>query len=143
MSGHLHSALVRGCNRSRKFRRRDEHVSLEIVYALIHPVIGGLRRVLRPSELVQLHRKRSRTFKIGTGHVYLRPWSLPSIDLLLQFEIGIRLKRSGRSDRGHASGKIKARKTVSHLAKHAVSHGIEHVIVHAYQARDDTVSVQI
>src|SRR5579864_1595602 len=72
----------------------------------------------------------------GTGN-------LARIDRFLQFKIRVGLKRSGGTNRGHASGKIQARKTKCHLAENSVSHGIKHVVVHADQAGHHAVALQV
>ena len=143
MSRNFCSALVRRLNRRAQFGTSDEHIGLEVVDALIEPEIHRLHGVVGSGELVHLDRPRSCAFEIRARDVHLRPWHLTGIDGFLQFEIGVRLKRSCGANRGYAAGKIKPRKTVSHLAENAAAHGIKHVVVHPHQSRNHAVAMQV
>src|SRR6202521_3078929 len=95
-----------GCgDGGRKFRRRDEHVRLEIVHALIEPKVDGLSCVLCSGELVQLQSPTASAFKIGSGNVDLRARRFAIVNLLLEFKIGVRLERTGGADGRDATGK--------------------------------------
>ena len=71
------------------------------------------------------------------------PGNFAGVDVLLQFEIGVGLKGAGGADGSHASGKVQSRKAESHFPEDRVAHGIEHVIVHADQAGNDSVLVEV
>ena len=65
MPGNFRSALMSGSNGCAKFRRGDEHVSLEIVHSLVKPEIYRAGRILRPSELVHLNGPRALPSRYG------------------------------------------------------------------------------
>ena len=92
---------------------------------------------------MHLQRPRPRAFQIRPGHMHLRPRRLPRVDLLLQFQIRVRLERSRRADRSHAARQIQPRKTESHLAENPVPHRIKHVVVHPHQPRNHAVPMQV
>src|ERR1700732_2895352 len=96
-----------GCgDGSRKFRRRDEHVRLEIVHTLIEPKVDGFNCVIRAGELMQLQSPTASPFKIGSGNVDLRARHFALVNLLLELKIGVRLERTGGADGGDATGKV-------------------------------------
>src|SRR6266481_9421217 len=143
MPCNLCSALM-GCgDGGRKFRRRDEHVRLEIVHALIEPEVDGLSCVIRAGELLQLQGPTASAFKIGSGNVDLRARRFAPVNLLLKLQIGVRLERTGGADGRNAASKVQTWKAERHLAEDAVAHGIKHMVVHADETGDDTVAMQI
>ena len=141
--GDFRSPLVRGGDGRREFLRSDEHVSLEIVDAFIEPEIYRLGRVIRSRELVHLQSPAAGAFEVRSGNVNFRAQHLAFVDGLLDFEVGVRLERSGGADRGNAACQIKPRKAVAHLAEDAAAHGIEQVIVHADQAGNHAVTMKV
>src|SRR6266403_813021 len=104
MPSDFYSALVGSDNGGRKLRRSDEHVGLEIVHTLIHPVICSFGCVFRPSELVELHSKRSWALEIRAGDMHFRAGSFSCINLFLCFEISVGLERAGGTNCGDTSG---------------------------------------
>ena len=143
MSGNFSAPLVSGVHGSRQFGWSDEHVRFEIIDALVEPEINGLGCVVRSSELMHLHRKSARSFQIRPSHVDLRTRRLSPINLPLEFKVGVRFERSRGANGGHSSGKIQTREAERHLAEDPISHGVKEMIVHADQAGDDTVAVQV
>src|SRR5215831_3452896 len=75
--------------------------------------------------------------------MHLGPGNLASIDRFSDFKIGVWLERSSGANRGYAASQVEPRKTVRHFAERARSNGIKHVVVHADEARDDRVSLQV
>ena len=143
MSGNFRASFMGRSHSGGKFCRSNEHIRLEIVDALIEPKIDGLRRIVGSGELMHLQGPTASSFKIRSGDVYLRPRRFSRIDLLLKLKIGVGFERARGADGGHSAGQVKTRKAECHLAEHAVAHGIEHVVVHADQAGNDAVTVQV
>ena len=90
-------------------------------------------------------RIRARAFEIGPGSAHLRPNHLAGVNQLLDFDIRIRLDASAGANCGYAGGQIQAWEAVAHFAidRRRAAHRKEHVIVHADQARNDGVTVEI
>ena len=92
---------------------------------------------------MQLKRKCSLALDIGPGGMNLRPGHFSGVNVVFDFEIGVRLERARGTDCGYSCGKIEARKAVRHLAIDPIAHGIKHVVMHADQAGDDGVAVEV
>src|SRR5258708_3748480 len=143
MPRNFRAALVRRGHRGSQLGRGNEHISLEIVYAFVQPVIDSLGSIFRPGELVQLQSPRTRTLQMWAGDVNLWAWHSPSVNLLLDLQIGVRFQGTGGADRSHASRKIKPGKTETHLSEDHIPHGIKHVVMHADEAGNHAVAVQV
>ena len=143
MPGNFRAAFMRRSHGSGKLRRSDEHVRLKAVHALVQPEIHGLRGIVWPAELVHLQRPTARPFQIRSGHVHLRPGRFAFINLLLELKVSVRFERTCGADRSHSPGQVQTRKAVRHLTENAVAHGVEHVIVHAHEAGDYAVTMQV
>ncbi len=67
------------------------------------------------------------------------------VDQALDFEIGVGRDAAGGANRRDAERQVEARKTDAHVGVHRrrAIHGKEHVIVHADDAGQDAVAVQI
>src|SRR5205823_12932890 len=70
VSGDLGATRVRGFYGGRQLFARYEIVDLEIVDALIEPIIDGADRVFRAAQLVQLERECPFAFYVRAGDVY-------------------------------------------------------------------------
>src|SRR5207245_3362835 len=143
MSRNFCTAFVGSGDCSREFISSNEVINLEIVHALINPIVHVCGGFFRPRELMQLQSPTSFTFKIWPSNVYMWSVHCAGIDRSLDFKVGIWLKRASRSDRSNSSRKIEPWEAVCHLAEDDVAHGIEHVVVHAHQAGDDAVAVEV
>src|SRR2546423_11582916 len=143
MSSNFRATLVRGLDCGRKLIIRDEVIGLEIVYPFIQPVIHGSYCVFRTAELEQLQRECALTLKVGTGHMDLWTGRRTVIDVLFNFEIGVRFNRASGAQRSYSGSEIQARKTERHFSEHRAAHGLEHMIVHPDEPRHNAVSVKI
>ena len=121
----------------------DEVVNLEIVHALIEPEIHCFRSVIWASQLVRLQNPTAFTLDIRPRRMDLRPRRFARINVPLDLEIGVRLKRAGGADRRYPGREIQPQEAVRHLAINSVAHGIKHVIVHTDETGDYAVAVQI
>src|SRR5438874_5810405 len=143
MSSNFRATLVRGLDCGRQLIICDEVIGLEIVYPFVQPVIHGSYRVFRAAELEQLQRECALTFKVGTGHMDLWTGRRTVIDMLFNFEIGVRFNRASGAQRSYSSSEIQARKTEGHFSEHRPAHGIEHMVVHPDEPWHNAVSVKI
>ena len=131
MSRNFCTAFVGSGDCSREFISSNEVINLEIVHALIEPIVHGCCGIFRPGQLMQLQSPTAFPFEIRPSHVYMWSGHCAGIDRSLHFEVGIWLKRASRSDRSNSSRKIEPWEAERHLAEDDVAHGIEHMIVHA------------
>src|SRR5690348_3659028 len=134
MSRNFCAAFMGGGDCSREFISGNEVINLEIVHALIEPIIHGFCGIVRSGELMQLQSPTAFPFEIRPGDVDVWPGHCAGINRALDFKVGIWLERASRSDRSNSSREIEPWEAVSHLAEDDVSHGIKHMIVHAHQA---------
>lgn len=68
---------------------------------LVEPEVDSFHGILWTAQLMHLQRPRAFALEIRTGHVHLRSRRLPRVDFFFQFEIGVSLKRSRRTNRRH------------------------------------------
>src|SRR5947208_10694561 len=143
MSRNFCTAFVGSGDRSREYISGNEVINLEIVHALIEPIVHGFCGIFWPRELMQLQSPSAVPFEIRSGDVDMRSGHCVGINRTLDFKVGIWLKRASRSDRSNSSRKIEPWEAERHLAEDDIAHGIKHVIVHADQAGDNGVAVEV
>ena len=137
MPGQFDSARVRRLYGSAQFFRRDVHICLERSCALGDPKLHHAPRVFGILELMHLQRERSGAFEIGSRHMNFRPCHFAVIDGAFQFEIGVWVDASGRSNRRHAPRQIQPREAPGMLRvkrRRPTRRGIKHVLVHPDKA---------
>src|SRR3989442_9280369 len=143
MSRNFCAAFVGSGDCSREFISSNEVINLEIVHPLVEPIVHSSCGIIRPGELMQLQSPTAFPFQIRPSNVYMWSGHCAGINRTFDFKVGIWLKRASRSDRSNSSRKIEPWEAVCHLAEDDIAHGIKHVIVHAHQAGDNAVAVEV
>ena len=92
---------------------------------------------------MELQCKGALALEIGPRHVHFRARGSATIYLLLEFQVRIGFKRAASADGGDACREIEPRKAECHFSENAVTHGVEQMVMHADQARNNGVAVQV
>lgn len=83
---HREAPLVCDINHFLQLVARDVHERLERSHALICPELGGLARVLRPREFVDLHPEIAFPFHVGASQVNFGTGNLASSIHVFRFK---------------------------------------------------------
>src|SRR5207244_8489502 len=97
MSRNFCTAFVGSGDCSREFISSNEVINLEIVHALIEPIVHGCCGIFRPGQVMQLQSPTAFPFEIRPSHLYMWSGNCAGIDRSLHSEVGICLKRASRS----------------------------------------------
>src|SRR3954464_8641131 len=100
------AAIVRGLDRSRKLIVGQKVISLEIIHALIEPIVHQASCVIWTAKLEQLQCECALAFEVRPSRMDLRSGHRAVIDMPFNFKVGIWLDRAGGPQRSHASSKI-------------------------------------
>src|SRR3954465_10438816 len=102
----LSAAMVRGLDRSRKLIVGQKVISLEIVLALIEPIVHQASCVIWTAKLEQLQCECALAFEVRPSRMDLRSGHRAVIDMPFNFKIGIWLDRTCGAQRSYSGGKI-------------------------------------
>src|SRR5438105_13162137 len=103
MSRNFCTAFVGSGDCSREFISSNEVINLEIVHALIEPIVHGCCGIFRPGQLMQLQSTTAFPFEIRPSHVHMWSGHCAGIDRSLHFDVAIWLKLTSRSGSSNSS----------------------------------------
>src|SRR3954468_20770733 len=102
----LSAAMVRSLDRSRRLIVGQKVVSLEIINALVEPIVHQASCVIWTAKLEQLQCECALAFEVRPSRMDLRSGHRAVIDMPFNFKIGIWLDRTGGAQRSHSGSKI-------------------------------------
>ncbi len=154
VAGDLEVELMRFVDGGLQLVAGDVHVGLEAGDTLRGPEADGLAGVVGVAEVVHLQEGRVGAFEVGAGDVHVRAGEVAGVDLAAEVEVGVGLDAAGGAEGGDAGGEVHARCREGHLGDDqrwlTVAERVEvgagdvvHVVVHADQAGDDGVAVEV
>src|SRR5215472_4216908 len=114
MSCYGQSPAMRFLNRRFGFRPRHIGVKLERRCAFSRPVLHHAARVLRPADRAKLRQRIAFPRDIGTSYTDLGADQSSGVDLLLDFQIRVGLKRTSRANCRNSVREIQPRKAERH-----------------------------
>src|ERR1700722_19438240 len=109
MAGHLQMMRMRGFNCGPQFGASDMHVSLEIRGAGRGPEVDEGGRVVWAGQCMHLHEEIAWTLEIGGRGLDMGADETARLNETAQVNVGIRLHRTGGSNRRNPVREIHAR----------------------------------
>jgi hypothetical protein len=154
VAGDLDAVLVGGVDGGFELGAGDVHVGLVAGDSLGGPVVDEGAGVVGAGEVVHLDEGAVGAFEVGGGDVHVRADEMSGVDFAAEVEVDVGLDASGGADGGDSGGEVHARGREAHLGDDErwlggavggfVGAGdVVHVIVHADEAGDDGVAVEI